>query len=350
MVIDIPGVTLETITGSIADVVAAGEYNYHNLPLQAGDIVTLSCLFSGSTDLDIYVYDPDLNEVMNTPTNQMATADNPETGTFTAAMTGTYIIEVEEFTGSTDGTYTFSITIIRPKSLVSTLPDTITFDTTYIGGMAVADGAHVMEISGYTDVGLVYYCEVPFILNNWLAPTIDIVDDAISIVNATQRSSPVIIEWSANDPNVNNAVLPIGDYSKTLLFHVYWRIVSRTDISAYVPGGVLSFVSTDWVLVADLSSSSFSWTISDTKKFPDGLYEFMVVADDGGDDLLYYDTVIISLGTGAKPVKPTSTVTTTVTVTVTVTETVTVTPTHGLEFIVLLAGIGGAFLVKKRRK
>jgi hypothetical protein len=360
----IPGVTTEESTDQLTGSFTAEPWTIEEeYDWVAGDIVYMILSWTGaSSDMDLYLYDPN-GDQMDFDVSYygagyeyagMATGNNPEHNSFHALLTGTYTIEISDY-DKAGCAWTLSIRTVRASPLYGAAgAKTITVDTMSVAGKAVADGANMLQLFGYTNTeSVTYYVEVPFSANNWLPPSINIVDDAIAVTAAMGRATPVTFNWTSVDPNANEPVMI--DLSDAVVYHIYWRIVTRTDISAYLPGGVITFVSTDWELVADLSTKEFSWTISDTKKYPDGLYEFMVIADDGGDDPLFYDTVLVSLGTGNPPVKPTTTVTTTlpgttVTVTVTVTETVTVTPTHGLEFIVLLAGIGGAFLVKKRRK
>lgn len=351
----IPGVTTEVLTPPAAEgPIGANEYAYELFAINAGDIVEVECNWVGaSTDLDIYVYDPDGHQIdIYNPTYGlvyygMATGAKPERGTFTAAMTGNYEFEIYEYDGK-EAEYTLSLAITRPSPVLSAT-NSITVDTMIVNGAPIPDGDYVMEVWGFTNSRMIWKTYIPYSVDNWQAPSIVLSDDLIA-VNETTGRGEVEFNWTAIDPNAGEDLRPEGDISDELLFHVEWRIIYSSALSYFVPGGILEFGSSDWTLAATITETSFVWDITDTDAVPDGVYEFRVTADDRGTDDLNDDTVIVSIGTGHPAQKETVTVTVTSTTTVTTTTTETETTAAGLTALVMIVGMFGLFVMRRKRR
>jgi len=355
----IPGVTTEVIEPApFEGPIGANEYAYHYYDFNEGDIVNLECNWVVSADLDIYVYDPNGDPVDIYNPNYgwvyygMATGAKPERGYFIAAMTGEYEFEIYEWNGDSGASYTLTLSITRP-SPVTSASNTITIDTMIVNGAPIPDGDYVMEVWGFTNSRMVWKHYFPYSVDNWLAPTIDIAGDIIA-VNETVGRGEVSFSWTASDINAGETLRPVGDDSDSLLYHVEWRIIYSSALSYFVPGGIIEFGSSEWTLAATITETSFTWDITDTDAVPDGVYEFRVTADDRGSDELNSDTIIVSIATGHIPQPDVITETVTVTETSIVTTTVTITAststTHGITVMVMLVGLVGLFVLRKKRR
>lgn len=334
------GVTTVSLQIPFTGLMDAGGHDSETFALGVNDIVRIAFGWTGSTDCDATVLDPDGNDLGL----GMGTLANPEVGNFVAAMTGNYKIEISEYTGASDADWYIDIDILRP-SPVAAAGKTVTVNTQNMTGLYVQDGTYTLEVWGFTNSGTVWKHYQDYTVNNWLPPNVAMTATDVAV---TSRGSTTI-SWSVVDPN--GADIHYGPDSSgvnvimdTIYFNVYYRIVAP-PVVVNLPTGQEVLQISDWIHMMSTEDTSLVWDFTDMDKFPAGMIcEFMIGAYDGSGEIGEYGITRVTLDFD-DPGVTTPTVTVPTTVTETITETV-----NGLTFLMMISGLVGLIILRKRRK
>ncbi|AGK60950.1 hypothetical protein Asulf_00946 [Archaeoglobus sulfaticallidus PM70-1] len=82
-----------------------GEVHYYKVQLSAGNSITISLSGPADADFDLYIYDPSVNLIASS-----TSGDSEESCTFTASVSGYYLIEVTSCSGT--GSYMLDVGLV----------------------------------------------------------------------------------------------------------------------------------------------------------------------------------------------------------------------------------------------
>ena len=320
------GVTTVQVFYEFTGLLPAGGHDSEYFDLGVNDIVDIAFGWTGSEDSDATVYDPDGNALGL----GMGTLANPEVGHFVAAIAGEYEIEIIEYTGSADADYYIDIDILRPSPVVAA-GKAVTVNTQNMTGLYVDDGTYLLEVWGFTNARTVWKHYQEYTVNNWLPPNVVMTNTDVAITS--RGTGTTTISWTCTDPN--------GD---EILYNVYYKLIAPPTVVP-LPSGLDVLQVPDWNHLLTTEDTSLIWDFSDMSLFPGGMIcEFMVMASDGSGEIGIAGVTQVVLDF-ADPVATTPTVI----VPTTVVSTTTITA-NGFTVLMMLAGLAGLIIIRRRRK
>jgi len=125
----VPGVgfasALEISPGTYSFHLAVGEIHFFSIQLEPGEILVAKIRMASNQDFDLYLFNP-LREIVAQSVRVAGLTDSVE---YVVTEKGPHYVVVVGF-ADTEGTYTLTISVVKPKTLTQTVTTTVTMKTT----------------------------------------------------------------------------------------------------------------------------------------------------------------------------------------------------------------------------